>query len=94
MRPCQYLFNEFLAQDTSNFFANRDGVEKPRNNQNLFGGSAGGRFIKNKLFWFGDYEGTRTRQGIVRQTTVPLPNERTGDFSPATAQALGLRICL
>jgi Carboxypeptidase regulatory-like domain/TonB dependent receptor len=85
----EYLRNRVF--DANNFFANRDGVDKARNNQNLFGGSAGGRLIKSKLFWFGDYEGTRTRQGIVRQTTVPLPNERIGDFSPETAQTLLLK---
>lgn len=70
--------------DANTFFANRDGLEKPRNNQNLFGGTIAGPILRNRLFWLIDYEGTRTRQGILRQTSVPLPDERAGIFASAT----------
>ncbi len=46
--------------------------------------------MKNKLFGFFNYEGTRIKQGVSRVSTVPLPNERIGDFSPETAASLGL----
>ena len=39
--------------------------------------------IKNKLFAFFDYEGTRIRKGVSRLTTVPLDNERVGDLQPS-----------
>ncbi|MBZ5603958.1 MAG: carboxypeptidase-like regulatory domain-containing protein, partial [Acidobacteriia bacterium] len=84
----EYVRNRIF--DANTFFANRAGLQKPRNNQNLFGATAGGPVIANKLFWLIDYEGTRTRQGILRQTNVPLPGERLGDFSPETAGKLGV----
>src|SRR5207302_8543295 len=50
--------------------------------RNQFGGSVGGAIIKNKLFYFGTYQGTRIRStpfGTV--TFVPTAAERQGDFS-------------
>ncbi len=85
----EYFRNRIF--DSNDFFSNRSGLPKPENIQNQFGGNAGAPIIKNKLFGFFNYEGTRIRRGITRISTVPLANERTGDFSPATAAALGLK---
>jgi len=46
-----------------------------------FGGSIGGAIIKNKLFVFGDYQGTRAHDGGSAQAVVPTAAERGGDFS-------------
>ncbi len=87
------LFEYFRNRvfDSNDFFSNKSGLAKPENVQNQFGGNVGAPIIKNKLFGFFDYEGTRIRRGITRISTVPLPNERIGDFSPATAAGLGLK---
>ena len=53
----------------------------PVNQWNQFGGSLGGAIIKNKLFFFGDYQGTRRRVGGSTQARVPTAAERTGDLS-------------
>jgi outer membrane receptor protein involved in Fe transport len=61
------------------------GVEGNRWNQ--FGGSIGGPVIKNKVFFFGDYQGMRNNlhaQGIPTPT-VPIDAFRTGDFSSVAA---------
>ncbi|HZS05127.1 MAG TPA: TonB-dependent receptor [Blastocatellia bacterium] len=61
--------------------------------RNQFGGSLGGRIIKDKLFVFGDYEGLRSKTGGSKLLTVPTAAARTGDvsaygvniFDPATS---------
>jgi hypothetical protein len=49
--------------------------------QNQFGGSIGGPIKKNKLFFFGDYQARRTRQGVTFVGQVPTPGMLNGDFS-------------
>ena len=48
---------------------------------NQFGGAFGGRIIKEKLFFFGDYQGTRRKNGGSLLTTVPTALARTGNLS-------------
>jgi hypothetical protein len=84
----EYLRNAFF--DANDFISNAHKLSKPENNQNQFGGNFGGPILKNRLFGFFNYEGTRIKQGVSRVSTVPLPNERIGDFSPETAASLGL----
>ena len=85
----EYVRNNFF--DSNDFFSDRHRLVKPKYNQNQFGGYLGGPIKKNTLFFFFDYEGTRIKQGVLRTSTVPLPNERTGDFSAATAAAVGVK---
>src|SRR6185312_5643928 len=47
---------------------------------NQFGGSIGGPILKNKLFFFTDYQGLRRRRAASVVTTVPTAAERTGDL--------------
>jgi len=49
--------------------------------RNQFGAFLGGPIIKNKTFIFGDYQGSRLRNSAPYLSTVPLPAERSGDFS-------------
>jgi outer membrane receptor protein involved in Fe transport len=73
---------EFLqnsALDASDYFSG--GLVNPLK-QNQFGGSIGGPIIKNRLFYFGSYQGTRFRTANNGQiASVPDAAERTGDFS-------------
>jgi hypothetical protein len=57
-----------------------------RNQRNQFGGTFGGRIVKDKLFFFGAWESLRLRQAGVSPTTVAVPTalERTGNFGQTT----------
>jgi len=48
---------------------------------NQFGGSLGGPILKNKLFFFVDYQGLRRHTGSGVVTTVPTANDRQGNLS-------------
>lgn len=56
-----------------------------------FGGSVGGPVIKNKAFFFIDYQGTRAKDGGSATARVPTAAERNGDFS-VLANATGQSI--
>ena len=62
----EFLRNEKL--DASNSF---DIFGQQPYKQNQFGFTLGGPIIKNKLFFFGDYEGLRIRQALPQLSTVP-----------------------
>ncbi|MFN0122645.1 MAG: carboxypeptidase regulatory-like domain-containing protein [Blastocatellia bacterium] len=57
--------------------------------QNQFGGMAGGPIIKNKLFFFGDYEGFRQRQEALFNRTLPTVKMKSGDFSEVLGAVVG-----
>lgn len=75
-----YEFFRNGALDARNFFAPRN-EPAPDYQRNQFGFSIGGPLARNRTFFFGDYEGTRSREGITRVTNVPTLAERRGDFS-------------
>ena len=49
--------------DAADWFENNGGIKKGELRWNQFGGAIGGPIIKNKMFYFGDYEGFRRVQG-------------------------------
>ena len=55
----------------------------PSSRWNQFGGSLGGPIVKNKLFFFGDYQGTRQASGISQQLTIPTALSQAS-CNPAT----------
>ena len=85
----EYIRNNYF--DSNDFFSSQNRLRKPKNNQNQFGGNFGGPIKKNQIFYFFNYEGTRIKQGVSRIATVPLDNERIGDFSPAAGAKAGVK---
>ena len=71
----EFLRNDVL--DARNAFAPSQQPLK----QHQFGATLGGPVIKNRLFYFGYYEGFENRQGLTRGSSVPSMKERAGDFS-------------
>ena len=63
--------------DARNYFSLTRGAF----DQNQFGGTFGGPIRKNKIFFFGDYQGTRSTQGVdTGQIPVPSLQDRTGNL--------------
>ncbi|MCA1602142.1 MAG: TonB-dependent receptor [Acidobacteria bacterium] len=77
----EFLRNDAL--DANNFFSNALGAPKPVRKRNQFGVAIGGPIVKNRTFWFADYEGLREREGIPRVRLVPTAAEKAGLFSSA-----------
>src|SRR6266849_6300744 len=79
-----YAFGRDTPLDARNFF-NPVGQEKNPRNLEQFGGTAGGAIIKDKLFYFGGYEGQRYTVGntgsLVTPSTVSLPDAGNCAFS-------------
>jgi hypothetical protein len=75
-----YEFHRNGRLDARNFFAPA-GEAAPEYVRNQFGFSAGGPVRKDRTFFFADYEGTRSREGLTRVANVPTLAERAGDFS-------------
>ena len=85
----EYLRNDYF--DAFDYFTKETtNPKKAKNHQNQFGGSLGGPILSNRAFYYFNYEGTRIAQGITRTSTVPLDNERSGNFSAAAAALAGV----
>ena len=76
-----YQFHRNRSLDAANFFSNKTGAAKPFRLRNQFGGTVGGPIVRNKTFFFADYEGLRDRTGTVRLTSVPQPAWKQGRFT-------------
>jgi len=76
-----FVFEYFRNTDLNarTFFA----VTIPPLKSNQFGGGVGGAIRKNKIFYFGDYQGLRLRYGSVQRYTFPTGPMKQGILSPA-----------
>src|SRR5262249_7321806 len=77
----EYHTNEKLR--TQNYFA-PPGTPKGKARYNQYGGTLGGPIVRNALFFFGSYEGTRDHQVLNRTVSVPTEAVRRGDLSVAS----------
>ena len=80
---------EFLRNnvfDANNYLTKSGGLPRAPFHQNQFGGTLGGPILKNKLFFFVDYQGTRkSTRASSSISNLPPPAFRTGDFSSVAA---------
>src|SRR5271157_1645732 len=82
-----YLRNDAL--DARNFFDPAP-IPKTAFHNNQFGGSLGGPIVKDKAFFFGDYEGQRETGGLNSTACVPSANNLAQAESALTAQGLSV----
>jgi hypothetical protein len=80
LRGSVYEFFRNDKLDAANFFSNALGQPKPKRERNQFGAAAGGPLVRDRTFWFADYEGLRDKEGIPRTRLVPTAAEKAGLF--------------
>ena len=79
----EFLRNDHL--DAANYFDNYFATQKAPFRQNQYGITAGGALIKNKLFFFGNWEGLRSRRSNTLTALVPTSEQLAGDLSGLTS---------
>src|SRR5688572_12835507 len=68
-----YYFLRNKALNANDFFLNAAGRPRPTLNRNQFGGTLGGPIIKDRLFFFGSYQGTRESNGASLNNSLMFP---------------------
>lgn len=81
-----YDFLRNSVFDANNFFSNRAG-KLPSFRRNQFGFAGGGPIVRDRAFFFVNYEGLRQGTASTTAGTMPTALERAGDFSKSTQTA-------
>src|SRR6266849_5497116 len=76
-----YWYNRNNALAAGAWFDNKDGIPKAFLNQNQLGASLGGHIIKDKLFFYTNYEAFRNRAKIQTDTVILTNSARNGIFT-------------
>jgi hypothetical protein len=77
-RGALYEYHRNTVTTANDFFNNSSGVERPKLIRNLFGGRLGGPIVKNRLFFFYNYEALREARETPQQQIVPLASLGAG----------------
>ena len=83
-----YEFLRNRSLNARNFFA-LPSAPKPQLNRNNYGASLGGPIIKNKLFFFLNYDALSQRQANTNSTTVFTDAQKRGDLSASLGSRVG-----
>jgi hypothetical protein len=82
-----YEFLRNTVLNANNYFNDAQGIPVQPYHWNDFGGTIGGPVVKDKLFFFFDYEGERQITPTTKNLGVPTADERTGDFGVICSSA-------
>jgi outer membrane receptor protein involved in Fe transport len=91
----EYARNSVL--DSNTYFNRQKNIPKGTFSQNQFGGTIGGPIFRDHTFFFGDYQGLRSKKDVTVSSVVPSHRMKNGDFtdvSPLTALATGQTGCI
>lgn len=85
-----YYFLRDDALNANDTFVKRRGLPRPVLTRNQFGGTLGGHIVRDKVFFFGSYQGTRERNGASLSNSLTFPVVPAGlTDSNRNATALG-----
>lgn len=85
-----FLQSQILDANTWSNNHNTTPIPKGSYTQNIFGATFGGPIVKNRLFFFGDYEGIRRHTGGKASASLLTPQMLSGDFSALNAKSIQL----
>jgi hypothetical protein len=84
-----YEYHQSTGLDANPFFYNAAGIPRQPLHRNIFGGTLGGPILKNKLFFFGSYQGQRVSDSTNGSTSfVNVPCTEQGTPSNPTQVCL------
>ena len=86
-----FIFGRNDGLDANSWVNNRSEAKKGNFSQQIYGGTLGGPLIKNKLFFFGNFQGTRVNRPGEGAATVAPAEWRQGDFSSLLASGTVIR---
>ena len=79
-----FEFYRNSSMDANSWSNNRSRAPKPERRQDIYGGTFGGPLVKSKLFFFGNYQGTRFDAPGFETISVAPATWRNGDLSSLT----------
>jgi hypothetical protein len=88
MHGSLYWYNRNRALSANDWFNNQSGIERPALNLNQAGGTLGGAIIRDRLFYFGNYEAFRQNQQSPVTRTILTPTARQGILQYQTSGGL------
>jgi hypothetical protein len=76
-----YEFLRNASLDANSWINNLSGLPRGHFTQNQYGGTIGGPILKDKLFFFADYERFSSRSSTTVQSVIPTPLMQKGNFT-------------
>ena len=70
-----YGFDRNTSRGANSFFNKRNGLEKADTRRDQFGGTLGGPIVRNRLFFFGYYEGQRQQNQVTQFDVIPAHDD-------------------
>jgi len=83
-----FWYHRNTITTANDFFNNRSGVKRPKLLRNVFGGSLEGPIVKDRFFFFYNYEGRRDAREASAVRIVPLPSLGRGELRFRTTPVL------